>query len=163
MNRNEATKLLAVVGSFDRRYAFRDQAEARMAAEAWLMVLEDIRYEDAVEAVRRHYSGSGEYLMPAQVRSTVRNIRAARIDNGPRFDPSAYGIDPDDVTRYLEAKRAHETAVADGVTPPTPPEVEGRKVAPDTFLRSLDGVLPSPEGRRRRPDGYDPQPREIDR
>lgn len=73
MNTQEAAALLAVAAAFDNRKPDPD------AAMAWAIALEDVRFNDARDAVVAHYRTSSEWLMPQRVISEVKRIRAKRI------------------------------------------------------------------------------------
>lgn len=72
MTPGEAARLLAGAAMFDYRKI--EKADA----QAWHFVIGDLDFEDAMEALRRHYAESTERLMPAHIRQGVRAIRDAR-------------------------------------------------------------------------------------
>lgn len=69
----ETTKLLAICSSFDNR---KPNPET---VTAWGGVMGDLRYEDCRDAVLAHYATSREWIMPADIRTAVRRLRAKRI------------------------------------------------------------------------------------
>lgn len=79
---------------------------------AWLRLLGDLNYADAEQAVLAHYGESRERMMPADVISRVRAIRAARIRQAP-----LEGEPPDDPEEYLAWLRRGNRRAADGPTP----------------------------------------------
>lgn len=88
MNHSETVKLLALMAAMDRRTV--GDAEVM----AWQGVLSDVDFEDAAEAVRRHYRESDEYLMPVHVRrgaDAVRRAREAAASATP-WAPGQYGV-----------------------------------------------------------------------
>jgi hypothetical protein len=99
----EVARLLAGAAMFDYRKIDRDDALA------WHHVLGDLDFDDAIEAVRRHYAESTERLMPAHVRQgvrAIRNERASRTPNAVRELPSRF---EDDLGRDLRAQRGAAT------------------------------------------------------
>lgn len=72
MNLAESHQLLVYAAAFDNR-KFDDATVV-----AWQSVLADIDAASAMEAVRQHFGGSTEYLMPGHVRTGALNIHAAQ-------------------------------------------------------------------------------------
>jgi hypothetical protein len=73
MKRVECDQLLTYISTLDNREV------SDVTVEAWMGVVGDLRQADCMEAVRRHFATSGEYLKPYHVRSganTVANERA---------------------------------------------------------------------------------------
>jgi hypothetical protein len=73
MTKGEVVDLLTAAAMFDRRTV------GKADAEAWLAVVGDLPFGDALAAVRAHYTESTDWLMPAHVRQRVKAIRAARL------------------------------------------------------------------------------------
>lgn len=73
MNTTEASSLLAICSSFDNR---KPNPET---VTAWLAVMGDLRFEDCRDAVLAHYATSREWIMPADIRTAVKRLRAKRI------------------------------------------------------------------------------------
>lgn len=74
---------------------------------AWTEALDGISYDEALEAVRRHYRATDAWAMPAHIRAIVHGIRedARRHQKHPiRQLPSRFEVGPD------AARRAHEGA-----------------------------------------------------
>lgn len=69
----DAARLLAVCASFDNRKPDPD------TAMAWSVVMGDMRFEDCRDAVVAHYQKSREWIMPADIRSAVKRLRAKRL------------------------------------------------------------------------------------
>jgi len=83
MNLKETNTALALVQAFDRRTV------GEVDVRAWQSVLGDLEVADVMEAVRRHYADSSEWMMPAHVRRGVAEIVAER--NRPEPSPYAPG------------------------------------------------------------------------
>jgi hypothetical protein len=99
MDKPDVVLLLALAGTFD----YRKVGPADV--EAWYLALDDIDLDDAKAAVVRHYRGSRERLMPADVRQGVKAIR----DERRRLEPSEVRALPspfeDDADRSDRARR----------------------------------------------------------
>jgi hypothetical protein len=74
------------------------------------MVLADVRYEDAREAVLV-LAARQAFVAPADIIAEVRRIRAARLVSADRVTPD---VDPDDVAGWIAARREQIVALADG-------------------------------------------------
>jgi hypothetical protein len=74
VNREEAAKLLALIALGDNR-----QTTTELAAY-WHGLLQDIRLDDATQAVAIHRRESTEWLQPSHIIRIVRAERAKRID-----------------------------------------------------------------------------------
>jgi hypothetical protein len=83
MNTQESAALLSIAAAFDNRKPDAD------AAMAWSVALDGIRFEDARDAIVKHYRVSSEWLMPAKVIAEVKRIRDKRIDDHPPLTPPA--------------------------------------------------------------------------
>jgi len=118
MNRAEVSLLLGVCASFDARTI----GEADVIA--WHDVLGDLNYSDAVNAVKSHYGSSADRIMPAHVRSGVRQIRRERVNGA---DASfVFSGDPDNTREFQRQLKAHRQAVGDGRPDPEAPHLEQR-------------------------------------
>ncbi|GAA0528579.1 hypothetical protein GCM10010172_06460 [Paractinoplanes ferrugineus] len=96
MTPEDTAKLLAAAAMFDYRKADRDDILM------WHSVIGDLAYDDAIEAVRRHYAESTERMMPAHIRAGVRAIRNERAEKTPseaRALPSPFEDDADRAER----------------------------------------------------------------
>lgn len=103
MTPGEVARLLAAAAMFDYRKV--EKADA----QAWHLLLGDLDYDDAIEAVRRHYAESTDRLMPAHVRHgvrAIRNERSAKTPHEVRELPSRF---EDDLGRDLRAERGAAT------------------------------------------------------
>lgn len=98
MTPDEAGVLLGMAATVDNRKPDAD------AAKAWAAMLDGLRLEDCIVAIREHYSKSTEWLMPAKVRADVRRIRAARIEKHPPLVPPP-GLDDDAERTWLAAAK----------------------------------------------------------
>jgi hypothetical protein len=99
MTPGEVARLLAAAAMFDYRKV--EKADA----QAWHLVLGDLPFDDAMEALRRHYAESTDRLMPAHVRQgvrAIRNERAGRTPSEARQIPSRF---EEDLGRDMRAKR----------------------------------------------------------
>jgi hypothetical protein len=72
VNLSETARLLTAIASFNNRTI----GEADV--EAWQSVLPDVELADAMEAVKRYYAESTDWMMPAHVRRLVRDIHGER-------------------------------------------------------------------------------------
>ncbi len=89
-------------------------------ADAWADLLGDLRLEDCMIAVRQ-LGQQQAFIAPSEIRSTVRKIRAERIDRTPMPDPDP-DMTPAETILWLRETRK---AIADGTYAP-PPELERR-------------------------------------
>ena len=105
MGRSEAAKILTLCAVYDRRTI----GESDVAA--WGDVLNLVRFEDAAVAVRQHYAASREWVMPCDVLTGVKRLRAERL---ARVSDQVPLGDPDDVASYLRDLRQTRRQVADG-------------------------------------------------
>lgn len=103
----------------------------------WALILADIRYEDARQAVI-NLAGKTRFIDPADLIAEVKAIRRERLEHSDRILPD---VGPDDVGAWLAARREGVRALADGrVDPPKPPPA-----ALDGWLaEALPRVLPRP-------------------
>ena len=109
MNRREVAAVLAMVSALDDRRVFGE-----VDVTAWEAVIGDLRFDDAREAVIRHYKEETTVMMPANVRRLVKLIRASRKREHPT-PLSPYSTS--DVMAHIEWSRAWEEAIADGLSP----------------------------------------------
>lgn len=108
MNASEAATLLSLCSAYDRRTI------GEADAFAWADALDDIRFNDAKDAVKAHYRESREWLMPCDVRAGVKKIREARIIAAE--SAGQLPMPPDGLTgaEWGEWKRKALEAVANG-------------------------------------------------
>ena len=113
---------------------------------AWAMLLDDIRYQDAQEALKNVVRDQ-PFVSPSEIRAEVKRIRAKRvIAFGPIPDPPReVGDDP---ARYRAWIGETQRAIADGRV--TKPEEVGRLPGPPSkrplelegVFRKVDDVEP---------------------
>ena len=96
--------LLGIAASFDNRKPSEE------AAIAWSHALAGLPFVDCRDAVVAHYSTSSEWIMPAQIRTHVKKVRAKRIDDHPPLTP------PPDLTpaQTIAWQREARRRIADG-------------------------------------------------
>jgi hypothetical protein len=100
--------------------------------DAWGLILEDVRFEDAKEAVVK-VCRKQPWVSPAEIIAEVKKIRAKRIDEyGPIIPPA--NLDPIETAEWL--KQARRT-VGDGGKVPERGELKPRdmKQLTSTFKR----------------------------
>jgi hypothetical protein len=112
---SDTADLLGLAAFYDNR-----TVDASVIA-AWHDALGDLDRDDAITAVRAHYSESTDWLMPAHVRTRVRKIRADRAVSLDQVQPPP-DLDPDDVPAYLTWLRRELETVAGGGQPTIPPQ-----------------------------------------
>lgn len=96
----EAQVLLTMASSVDNRKI----DETGDTAKAWAAMLEDIRFEDARDALKEHFMTSTEYLMPVMIRTAVKRMRAKRIEAHPPLTPPP-GLDVAETNQWLKEAR----------------------------------------------------------
>ncbi len=114
MNLQDAQKLLLAVSTFDGRPVNED------IVQSWHTVLWNVQYEQAMEAMRQHFSTSDRRLMPVHIIQGVKKIRAELLKDyqGPGLSREIPQGDPDNVPQYLEGERVKRQRIADGEAPP---------------------------------------------
>lgn len=118
MTPEETGKLLGICAAFDNRKV--DDA----AVFAWYSAIKDLSYSECESAVIAHYSGSREWIMPADVRTRVKRAQRDAADRGrihELLDPAAYRREVEQADsaflRKLEARAGRELALK---APPEP-------------------------------------------
>jgi len=104
VNAQEATVLLTKAALLDGRFRRAPEDLAQMAIE-WSTVLSDVPIGAAVDAVRVHYRGSAQMLMPSDVIGIVEDVapaNAVRPADGPAW-LSAHGVNPEQFQARVEA------------------------------------------------------------
>jgi hypothetical protein len=96
----------------DNRKPPEDNEARKAMIGFWLGMVGDLRYADAVQAVRDHYRESREWLMPAEIRARVRRILAERFGRTPVPAPPAELLD--DPAAYAGHLRRSAQAIASG-------------------------------------------------
>lgn len=98
MKISDTVDVLTKIAAFDRRTL----GDADVAA--WHDVIGDLEREDAMEAVRRHYLSSREWIMPADVRRLAAEVARPRLAG--RWAPGMYGVtreEGEQIAREIEA------------------------------------------------------------
>lgn len=135
MKPTEAAALLTIAAAYDNRKPDADQAKA------WAMALDGLRFEDCREVVVAHYQRSREWLMPVDVISGVKRLRAKRLHDHPPVDPPSW-LDPDDTAALITWKRQTDNAIADGTCqPPAPQALAKRDMRELAGPNSVDAAL----------------------
>lgn len=119
----DAARLLTLAAAYDRRTI------GEADAIAWADALHGLNVEDCAAAIRAHYAGSTEWVMPATVRGAVWKLRADRIRAVPSSVLEPVDVDPDDVEAYQAARLRLVRSVADGVQPSPQVLLPARPVA----------------------------------
>lgn len=91
MDVDQVGHLLKAMAAYDARTV------GPLDIAAWGHQLEDIDYQDAIEAVHAHYAASRERIMPADVRQRATKIRNARNKRPDVPLPGCY--EPDEAER----------------------------------------------------------------
>jgi hypothetical protein len=135
----ETAELLTFAAAFDRRTI------GRADVAAWQTVLADVDPAAARTAVTAHYATETRWIMPADIRTAVRNARAATAAEyqGPGLSPEVPDADPDDVPAYLVALRQQRVRAADGLPTRRRPVAE--------LLAGVGRELPAAVAKVRRP------------
>ena len=106
------------------------QAVDEFTPDAWHMLLDDLRFDDAKAALVVHCKVHA-FVAPAEIRAAVRRIRARRIDDyGPIEVPS--GLEE---AEYREFLRLMRKRIADGEV------VERPELPPSRPMPALEGVF----------------------
>lgn len=111
MKQTEAASLVAYLNRAGLLQALEGQAAV------WADVLGEVRYVDAVEAVRQMSTtrtSDERWVTPGDVIAAVRALRAARVLAAP---PPLPNVDPDDVAAYQAERRRLTKEIADGRDP----------------------------------------------
>lgn len=106
MNINETTKALALVQAFDNRTV------GEVNVRAWHAILSDADAADVMEAIRLHYAERTDWIMPAHIRQSVRDIVRAR-EISP-WAPGQYGVKREEALPELPQG---ERLTADDISP----------------------------------------------
>lgn len=131
MNNSEAVKLFRLVKAFCPAEQFDEHTP-----DAWAIVMNDIRYDDAQIAVRTLYRDrgndqewGGRKIEADDIIREVRRIRAERVARHPEIDPPPGLTD----LQYLDWLRATRKAIADGQTI-TQPALPARDISQLTAI-----------------------------
>jgi hypothetical protein len=108
VNLSETTALLALVSQI-----MPAQKIDEFTPDAWTLVLEDVTFDDARQAVVA-VAKRAPFVAPAEIIAEVKRMRRDRLDASPEAIPDA---DPDDEAAYRRALREGRMKVAEGRTP----------------------------------------------
>lgn len=113
-------------------------------SDAWMPLLEDVRFEDA-QAALKNLGRELRFIAPSDICREVRRIRGQRLHDNPMPEPVA-GMS---VPEYLDWYRTTRTAIADGdLTTDPAPTIDPR--IGERVLQQLGG------GTFRNPDDVEP-------
>ena len=104
MNAQEANVLLTKAALLDGRFRRAPEDLAEMAIE-WSIVLADVPLGAAIDAVRIHYRGNVQMLMPADVLVITEDMApgdGVRLADGPAW-LRAHGVDAAQFQARVEA------------------------------------------------------------
>jgi hypothetical protein len=107
MNATETTRLCKIITSLAPQQKFDDDTPA-----VWHAVLVDVRFSDALEAVKT-LARTKPFIGTSEICSTVETIRQARVKAFDEADGVVPNIDPDQPRAYANERRAIMQAVAD--------------------------------------------------
>jgi hypothetical protein len=105
--------------------------------DAWADLMPDIRYVDALEAVKA-LGAKQVFIAVAEIIAEVKRIRSKRIaEFGPMPPPPAEELDPDNWKAFIEWQKTTEKAIADGDLKPKELDLPERpmKQLENTFQR----------------------------
>jgi hypothetical protein len=132
---DEVIDLLTLMASFDRRTV------GKADVAAWRLVIGELSFADAEQAVLAHYGDSREFAMPSDIRQRVKAIRAQRVRQAtiPAPPPEL----ADDPAEYQRVLTENIRKAADGDALPAQPErpaiapaASERRNGPPVSLRS---------------------------
>jgi hypothetical protein len=130
MTPEEVIDLLTTCAAFDRRTV----GEADVVA--WHSAVGDLDFPDAREAVVRHYRNTRDWIMPADVRKLVKEIREQRLTRHAVPAPSAELADQPG--RYMEAVQDAVRQIARGFSLPKQIPAKAEPTAEYTQVRGTD-------------------------
>jgi hypothetical protein len=112
VNGDEIGKLLGLMALADNRKPPEDDEGRKAMITFWLSMVGDLAYPDAAEAVQAHYRDFREWIMPADIRGRVAEVRQERLRAaGPVEIPEELADSP---AEALAWKQERLTAIADG-------------------------------------------------
>lgn len=112
MDADEVGRLLGLMALADNRKPPEDDEGRKAMITFWLSMVGDLAYADASQAVQAHYRDSRDWVMPADIRSRVAEIRQERLRAaGPVVIPEELADSP---AEALAWKQERVTAIADG-------------------------------------------------
>jgi hypothetical protein len=101
--------------------------------DAWGLILTDVRFVDAKEAVVA-IKKSSTWVDPSDIIREVRKMRAKRIDEYGPITPPA-DLDPDDTIAYRDWWKGVQQAIADGDLKPKELDL------PQRNMRAIEGTF----------------------
>jgi hypothetical protein len=143
VNSAEVQELLLEASAFDGRQVTDE------VVEAWSRLLEDVRADQAVQAMRNHFATEDRRLMPVHIIQGVKKIRSELMGGyqGPGLAPELPASDPDNVMRYLAEGLALRTQAGDGKAPQMPQLMERVGQMPLGMRETTPMVVACPECR----------------
>jgi hypothetical protein len=113
VNVDETRALLRLIASVSpgQKINASDVAALTEMATVWQGIIADVRYADAVTAVKALASRQ-PFIAPAEILQEVRKIRRERLARAALVLPN---VDPDDTAAWIAEERAILAAIADGV------------------------------------------------
>jgi hypothetical protein len=109
-------------------------------ADAWGLLLEDVRFVDAKEAVAA-VARKQPFVSPSEIRAEVKKIRAKRIaEFGAIPPPPAEVLDPDNWRAFIEWQAETERRIADGELKPGDLDLE----LPQRDMKAIDRTFRRP-------------------
>lgn len=131
MNITETTNALALAQAFDNRTV------GEVNIRAWHSVLSEEDATDVMTAIRDHYAGTTEWIMPAHILKGVREMaaRRERAEQATGWAPGQAGVPKDQPMPELKPRAPYEQLTEAELTP---------EVA--DLIRSVRAMLP--EGSR---------------
>lgn len=130
LTRDQVIDLLTCAAAYDRRTI----GETDVAA--WTLAIGDLPFADAQAAIVAHYSETTDWLMPAHVRTRVKQARALNLARHPVPEPPAEMLD--DPQAYRAELQARVRQLADGMQPPRRAAI-GSGAAPTDEYRQARG------------------------
>ena len=127
----KATEVVKIIGII--RTLCPTQKLDEHTPEAWELVLDDIRYDDAAIAVRTLYrergndqEWGGRRIEADDIIREVKRMRARRIDENPLPPPPRNDMTP---VEYIAWRRQITKQIADGNPPPPPAALPQRDMS----------------------------------
>lgn len=108
MNPEEASRVLAAAAAYDQRTVGPNQSKM------WALALSGVTFDEAFDAVIRHFEQSTEYLLPAHITRLVVGERTRRAREAFATTVPAPNVDPADTAAWLTEQRALVAALAAG-------------------------------------------------
>ena len=137
MNATETARICDAISQIKPAQRFDTETPA-----FWAVILGDIRYEDARQAVL-NLGGRQQFIDPSDIITEVRRIRDDRVDRTEMPVPNA---SPDDPAGYAVEYRALRLAIADGTLAGDRLEAYRRGEISLTGRPVLTGPLSPPAG-----------------